>query len=130
MQLQRLREKTNRAKKEKSCATNIQRCCRGCLGRKAAHIWRVKFAEIKAVNALVNAATTAIKRNWRVHVGRQAAKASTTVHHRMYCGKSARGGQRRRRGIKVFKMETPQVTSSPTKQAVTTSRPSMAIREG
>mmetsp|Transcript_47459 Transcript_47459/g.71844 ORF Transcript_47459/g.71844 Transcript_47459/m.71844 type:complete len:199 (-) Transcript_47459:113-709(-) len=72
---QRLNFETKKKRKGMICALMIQRYYRGHLGRKVSKRWKMKRAEINAMNALMNGCAIAISRIWRGYRDRQRADA-------------------------------------------------------
>ncbi|CAK4706908.1 unnamed protein product [Aphanomyces euteiches] len=63
------------AKLENKASTQIQRVFRGYLGRTAAAKWKIRRAELEALQALETAAATTMQRAYRGRLGRLAAEA-------------------------------------------------------
>ncbi|KAF0723283.1 hypothetical protein Ae201684_017766 [Aphanomyces euteiches] len=63
------------AKLENKSSTQIQRVFRGYLGRTASAKWKIRRAELEALQALETAAATTMQRAYRGRLGRLAAEA-------------------------------------------------------
>ena len=64
---------TKAASDRKFGCISMQKLYRGHIGRKAAHRWAMKKAELEAMLALMNASANTLQRAFRGFVGRMAA---------------------------------------------------------
>lgn len=60
--------------RQRNSAVTVQRHYRGCIGRRAAGLWRERKLRMQARHAFYLACSTTISRYWRGYKGRQEAK--------------------------------------------------------
>jgi hypothetical protein len=80
--LYELQEVVRLQKQESESVKLLQRVYRGHMSRRAATRWALKHAEMRGVNALLQAAAVAVQRRWRAYLGRDRAlrKRETFSH--------------------------------------------------